>query len=80
MKDANQADSKTFAVAGFRTGCLVAVLVWFVPLPVALVVWLFQLKGLFADYMYMAIPFLVALPLVGGFIGSFIVRSDGRQG
>jgi hypothetical protein len=37
---------------------------------VALIVWLFDLQGLFADYMYLAIPVFALLPLVGYAIGA----------
>ena len=41
-------------------------LLWFFPLPVALIVWLFDLKGLFADYMYFALPVFALLPIIFG--------------
>jgi hypothetical protein len=44
--------------------------------PVALIVWLFDLKGLFADYVHMSIPFLMVLPLIGAGLGSYIKRPN----
>jgi hypothetical protein len=67
----------TYATAGFLAGLIVAGVLWFFPIPVALVVWLFGLKGLFADYMYMAIPVFLALPFLGAVLGSLVNRSSG---
>ena len=61
--------SRGYGVQGCLLGAIVAVLLWFVPLPVAVVVWVLGLKGPFGDYMLMAIPFFIALPLMGATIG-----------
>jgi hypothetical protein len=55
---------------------------WFVPIPVIVVVWLLGLKGPFGDYMLTAIPFFAALPLVGAGIGAIHghKRAVWRQG
>jgi len=53
-------------------GCLAALFFWFVPIPVVMIVWLFELKGPFGDYMLMAIPFLLTLPIIGALIGDNI--------
>lgn len=62
--------AKRFSTYGCLFGCLLATLLWFFPLPVALIVWLFDLKGLFADYMYLALPVLALLPIVFGYLGA----------
>jgi hypothetical protein len=62
-------ETRTRAPEGAALGCLLAVGTWIFPVPVAVVGWLIGFDGLFADLMYMAIPFLAALPLVGAAIG-----------
>jgi hypothetical protein len=64
----NGRQSTPFSPAGCALGCVLALLLWFFPLPVALIVWLFDLKGLFADYMYLALPVLALLPVVFGYL------------
>jgi hypothetical protein len=66
--------SHGYAKRGCTLGCLFAIYFWFVPLPVAVIVWLFGLNGPFGDYMLGAIPFFLALPLVGGVIGMLVRR------
>jgi len=61
--------SRGYAVPGGIFGCLAALFFWFVPIPVIAIVWLFDLTGPFADYMLMAIPFLLMLPIIGAVIG-----------
>ncbi len=47
---------------------------------VAIVVWIFGLSGPFVDYMLMAIPFFIALPVIGAWIGELYGRSgSGRR-
>jgi hypothetical protein len=53
--------------------------IWVIPIPVILIVRLFDLKGLFSDYMYMAIAFLMLLPLAGSLIGRFNRRPAPRD-
>jgi hypothetical protein len=60
---------KGYAVRGALIGCLLAVFFWFVPVPVAALVWLFDSRGPFGDYMLAAIPGFLALPLLGALIG-----------
>jgi hypothetical protein len=57
------------ALAGCGFGCVAAMVLWFFPLPVIVAIWLFDLKGLFSDYMYMAVPFFALLPAGFGWIG-----------
>src|ERR1035441_7619017 len=57
--------SRGYAVRGCLLGSILAILFWFAPIPVALVVWVLRLKGPFGDYMLMAIPFFITLPLIG---------------
>jgi hypothetical protein len=49
---------------------------WWIPISVGVIVWLFGLKGAFGDYMLMAIPRLLALPLVRSGIGLLVRRRD----
>ncbi len=65
---------KGYAARGALIGCLAAIFFWWVPIPVVVIVWLFDLKGPFGDYMLMAIPGFLALPFVGGWIGLFVMR------
>jgi len=58
-------------------GCGAAILTWVVPLPVALIAWLFDVQGPFRDVMLMAVPFLVALPIIGAAVGAYFRRGDG---
>jgi hypothetical protein len=51
-------------------GSILAVVLWVVPIPVIVVVWLLGLKGPFGDYMLSAIPLFLTLPLVGAGIGA----------
>ena len=65
-----------YAVRGCLLGLFLAVALWFAPIPVAGVVWVLGLKGPFVDYMLMAIPFFVALPLMGAGIGAVYGRKQ----
>ncbi len=60
---------RDYAARGCLIGCIAAQVCWLIPIPVAAVVWLFDLKGPFGDIMLMVLPFLLMLPLVGGGIG-----------
>jgi hypothetical protein len=62
--------SRRYAVRGCLLGSILAIVLWFVPVPVAVIVWVLELKGPFGDYMLSAIPFYVALPLVGAGIAA----------
>jgi hypothetical protein len=66
--------SRGYVVQGCLLGSILAILLWFVPLPVAVVVWVLGLKGPFGDYMLMAMPFFFALPLLAATIGGLSVR------
>jgi hypothetical protein len=61
--------TRGYATRGCIIGCLAALFFWFVPIPVATIVWVFDLKGPFGDYMIGALPFLLILPIVGAIIG-----------
>ena len=74
MKDTS---GKGYAARGAWIGCLAAMLFWWIPIPVAVIVWLFGLKGPFGDYMIAAIPCFLALPLLGSGI-ALLVRHFGR--
>jgi hypothetical protein len=63
-----------YAVRGCLLGSILAILFWFVPLPVVGVVWVLGLKDPFSDYMLIAIPFFIALPLVGAAVGGLAFR------
>jgi hypothetical protein len=65
-------ESRSYTEHGCIFGCLVALFFWIVPIPVAALVWLFDLKGPFGDYMLLAIPCFLALPIVGGGIGLLV--------
>jgi len=58
------------ALRGCLLGLILAVALWFVPIPVALVVRVLGFHGPFVDAMLMAIPFYLAIPLIGAAIGS----------
>src|SRR5271157_1962647 len=58
-----------YAMCGCAVGSLFAIIFWFVPIPVAIVVWVLGLKGPFGDYMLMTMPLFLALPLIGAGIG-----------
>jgi hypothetical protein len=66
--------SKGTATRGACFGCLAAVILWWIPLPVALAVWMFDLNGPFVDYMLMSLPCYLALPLVGAAVGWLVER------
>jgi hypothetical protein len=68
-----------YARRGASIGCLTAVIFWWIPIPVAAIVWLFDLKGPFVDYMFAAIPVFLALPLVGCVIGLLVRRRNQRE-
>lgn len=67
---------KGYAKRGALIGCLAAMFFWWIPIPMALIVWLFDLQGPFSDYMLAAIPVFVALPPVGCVIGLLVKRRD----
>jgi hypothetical protein len=62
--------TRRFAARGCLLGSILAIVLWFAPIPVIVVVWHLGLKGPFGDHMLSAIPFFVALPLVGAGIGA----------
>ncbi len=64
---------------GCLVGSLAALFIWFVPIPVAIIVWVFDLNGPFGDYMLMAIPFILALPIIGALIGDQSRRKRGTD-
>jgi hypothetical protein len=70
--------SRGYGVQGCLLGAIVAVLLWFVPLPVAVVVWVLGLKGPFGDYMLMAIPFFIS-PGRSSWISSIVPRPRARS-
>jgi hypothetical protein len=57
--------SRGCATHGFLIGCFTALCLWFVPIPVVIIVWVFDLKAPFGDYMLMAAPILLSLPIIG---------------
>jgi hypothetical protein len=59
---------------GCILGCLAGLFFWFVPIPVVIVVWAFGLEGPFGDKMLMAIPFFLALPIIGAGIADLLGR------
>lgn len=61
------------ATRGCILGCAVAIFLWFVPIPVAAFVWMFDLRRPFVDYMLAAIPGFLSIPVVGAVI-SLVVR------
>lgn len=67
---------RSYAGRGAAIGCGAAVLTWFLPLPVALIVWLFDVEGPFGDVMLMAAPVLLALPIIGAAAGACFRRRD----
>ncbi len=67
------------ATRGFLIGCLAALFFWFMPIPVAMTVWAFDLKGPFGDYMLMAIPFFLTLPIIGAGIAELFGRRLGTN-
>jgi hypothetical protein len=64
----------TYGATGFKIGCVFAVVLYFYPVPVALIIWWFDLPGLFADYMYIAMPFLAMIPFLGWIVEAFVRR------
>ena len=71
-----EGDSKSrgYTVRGCLLGSILAILFWFVPIPVAAFVWVLGLKGPIGDYMLMAIPFYMALPVIGAGMGGLFGR------
>jgi hypothetical protein len=61
-----------FATRGWIIGCLAALVIWLIPIPVAIVFWVFGIKGPFGDTMLMSVPFLLALPIIGAGIAELI--------
>jgi hypothetical protein len=53
---------------------------WFVPLPVAAVVYLFGMTHPFGDVMLFCIPLFLLIPVIGAIIGSRIRGTDGGVG
>ena len=75
MFEPEDTSRKGYAARGAWFGCLSALVFWFVPIPVAAIVWLFDVQGPFVDHMLMAIPFYLALPLIGGGIALWVRHS-----
>jgi hypothetical protein len=55
----------TQARKGCWFGTIAAAAIYVFPIPVALIVWIFDLKVWFGDYMLMTILFLMILPQIG---------------
>jgi hypothetical protein len=51
---------------------------WFFPLPVFLVVWLFDIRHPFGDIMCGLIPLYMTLPIWGAFLGAIVGTWIGR--
>jgi hypothetical protein len=62
------------AARGCIIGCLAGLFLWFVPIPVAAIAWLFDLQRPFSDVMLMAIPFYLALPIIGAGLAELLGR------
>jgi hypothetical protein len=60
--------TRGYGTRGCIIGFLAALFFWFIPIPVAMIVWVFDLKGPFGDYMLLAMPCLLMLPIVGAII------------
>jgi hypothetical protein len=67
------------ATRGCIIGCLAALFFWFVPIPVATIVWVFDLKGPFGDYMLLALPCLLMLPITCAIIAEQWGRRHGTN-
>jgi hypothetical protein len=64
---------------GFLVGLVVAAALWFLPIPVVLVVWAFDLKREFVKYMWLSMPFYMLIPLIGMTVGWLIARRAGAR-
>jgi hypothetical protein len=71
--------TRAHATRGCIIGCLAALVVWFIPIPVAMIVWVFGLKGPFGDYMLLAIPYFLMLPILGAIIAKRWARRHGMN-
>lgn len=69
MFEIENTSRKGYAARGAMIGCCVAAVFWCIHVPIVVIVWLFDLKGPFGDYMLAAIPCFLALPLIGSGIG-----------
>jgi hypothetical protein len=74
MFEIEDTSRKGYAARGASIGCLAALFLWWVPIPVAVIVWLFGLKDPFGDSMLAAIPCFLALPLLGCVIRLLVRR------
>jgi hypothetical protein len=63
-----------YAVRGFWIGVLVAVLLWFFPIPVALATYMFPTDRPFGDVMLLCAPLFILIPFASAAIGSAIRR------
>jgi hypothetical protein len=66
---------RNYAMQGLACGGLLMIVTWFFPIPVAVIVWIFDIQGPFGDIMLMSTPFLILLPIIGAGIGTLIPRS-----
>ena len=66
--------SNSYAARGCIIGCFVALFFWLFPVPVAMIVWVFDLKGPFGDYMLRTMPFFLTFPSIGALIGDVLGR------
>jgi hypothetical protein len=67
---------RTCAIHGLVIGVLLMIVTWFFPIPIAILVLLFDIKRPFGDIMLVAMPFILAIPVVGATIGSLIPLSS----
>jgi hypothetical protein len=64
---------------GCLVGGLAAIVFWFLPIPVAAIVWVFDLEGPFGDHMLRAMPFFLAFPFLGAGLGELFGRLRGTR-
>jgi hypothetical protein len=67
---------RTYAIHGMVAGVLLMIVTWVFPIPVAILVYLLDIRLAFVNVMFIAIPFILAIPFVGAIIGSLIPRSS----
>jgi hypothetical protein len=79
LPEAGDARRLGYAAHGCLIGATLAVLFWFVPIPVATLLWIFGLTAPFGDDMQLAIPFFVALPVIGAGVGAFYAKRARRR-
>jgi hypothetical protein len=68
-----------YALHGFMLGGLIVIVTWFLPIPIAIIINILNIRRPFGDIMLISVLFLGTIPLIGAGVGWLIPRSSGKE-